>query len=75
MSKELPVSGRSTRNHYSAGEPSDRLDSFCASRCPKCAMRSILPHIRPTEPGDPQPNPPDDCGQVHLHREKDDFIR
>ena len=29
-----------------------------------------LPHILPTEPGDPQPNPPDETGQIYFHVRK-----
>lgn len=63
--RELPNSGRSTESILSLA---NYLVSWTRAEHPLAAARAALslPHIQPTPPGDPQPNPADDPTQVHL---------
>ncbi len=63
--RELPNSGRSTKTII---ELANYLIDWTQERHPLPAVRGALtpPHIEPTPPGDPQPNPPSEAGQVHL---------
>jgi DNA helicase-2/ATP-dependent DNA helicase PcrA len=63
--RELPNSGRSTQSII---ELANRLIDWTRREHPVVAVQDALapPHIEPVPPGDPQPNPPDDPGQVHL---------
>jgi DNA helicase-2/ATP-dependent DNA helicase PcrA len=62
---ELPNSGRSTQSIINLA---NYLINWTRQDHPVTAVRDALalPHIEPTPPGDPQPNPPDDPSQVHL---------
>ncbi len=64
--KELPVSGRSTRAIIKLA---NHLVDWTRQRHPNPDVRDALhlPHIRPTDPGDPQVNPADDSGKVYFH--------
>ena len=69
LSKELPVSGRSTRSIIQLAN--HLIDWTCdAHPVPEIRSALHLPHIEPTEEGDPQPNPPEEMSQIHLHLPK-----
>jgi DNA helicase-2/ATP-dependent DNA helicase PcrA len=63
--RELPNSGRSTRSIIRLA---NHLIDWTRDEHPVPALQEALtpPHIRPTPPGDPQPNPEDDPEAVHL---------
>jgi DNA helicase-2/ATP-dependent DNA helicase PcrA len=63
--RELPDSGRSTPAIISLA---NYLIDWTQAQHPVAPVRTALqpPHIRPTPPGDPQPNPADETGQVRL---------
>jgi DNA helicase-2/ATP-dependent DNA helicase PcrA len=63
--RELPNSGRSTQSII---DLANYLIDWTERKHPVEAVRGALtpPYIEPTPPGDPQPNPPDDSGQVHV---------
>jgi DNA helicase-2/ATP-dependent DNA helicase PcrA len=63
--RELPNSGRSTQSII---DLANYLIEWTERKHPVEAVRDALtpPYIEPTPPGDPQPNPPDDSGQVHV---------
>ncbi|MGD1997020.1 MAG: ATP-dependent helicase [Anaerolineae bacterium] len=63
--RELPNSGRSTQSIINLA---NYLIDWTREEHPVAGVRTTLspPHIKPTPPGDPQPNPPDDPNQVHL---------
>ena len=66
---ELPDSGRSTLSIISLA---NYLIEWTRTAHPLPALRDALqpPFIRPTPPGDPQPNPDDSGGRVHLSLRK-----
>jgi DNA helicase-2/ATP-dependent DNA helicase PcrA len=61
----LPNSGRSTQSII---DLANYLIDWTQEKHPVEAVRGALtePHIKPTPPGDPQSNPPDDPDQVHI---------
>jgi DNA helicase-2/ATP-dependent DNA helicase PcrA len=63
--RELPDSGRS---QPSIIKLANSLVDWAMQEHPVETVREALapPHIRPTPPGDPQPNPPDDPAGIHL---------
>jgi DNA helicase-2/ATP-dependent DNA helicase PcrA len=63
--RELPNSGRSTQSII---DLANYLIDWTERKHPVEAVRDALtpPYIEPTPPGDPQPNPPDDSGQVRV---------
>jgi DNA helicase-2/ATP-dependent DNA helicase PcrA len=63
--RELPNSGRSTQSII---DVANRLIDWTQKDHPVPDVRGALspPHIEPTPPGDPQPNPPDAPDQVRL---------
>ncbi len=63
--RELPNSGRSTETII---ELANYLIDWTEEKHPLDAVRGALtpPHVEPTPPGDPQPNPPSEAGQVRL---------
>jgi DNA helicase-2/ATP-dependent DNA helicase PcrA len=63
--REMPNSGRST---LSIMELANHLIDWTLQEHPVERLRDALtlPHIEPTPPGDPQPNPPEDEGLVYL---------
>jgi DNA helicase-2/ATP-dependent DNA helicase PcrA len=63
--RELPNSGRSTQSIINLA---NYLMDWTQQDHPVAAVRHALslPHIEPTPPGDPQPNPPDDPDKVRL---------
>lgn len=63
--QDLPNSGRSTRSIIALA---NRLIDWTNQEHPEPAVRNALstPHIEPTPPGDPQPNPEDDPGTIFL---------
>ena len=65
VARELPNSGRSTQSII---DVANHLIEWTQDQHPVPEVRSalILPHIEPTPPGDPQPNPTDNPAQVHL---------
>jgi len=67
--RELPNSGRST---FSIIDLANYLIDWTKAAHPVEAARTALdlPHILPTPRGDPQPNPPDDPGKIHLLAKK-----
>jgi DNA helicase-2/ATP-dependent DNA helicase PcrA len=67
--RELPNSGRSTPSIIRLA---NYLLDWTRSEHPAEAVRDALalPHIEPTPPGDPQPNPPDDPSQVRIVDQK-----
>lgn len=67
--RELPNSGRSTQSVINLA---NHLIDWTQKGHPVAAVRDALslPHIEPTPPGDPQPNPPDDPSQVRLFAHK-----
>jgi DNA helicase-2/ATP-dependent DNA helicase PcrA len=67
--RELPNSGRSTPSIIRLA---NYLIDWTQAEHPVEAVREALtpPHIAPTPLGDPQPNPPDDPGQVHVIDQK-----
>ncbi len=66
---DLPDSGRST---VSIIRLANELIRWTMEDHPVEALRSALtpPYIRPTPPGDPQPNPPDEPDEIFLVRKK-----
>jgi DNA helicase-2/ATP-dependent DNA helicase PcrA len=66
---EMPNSGRSTLEIISLA---NRLIDFTREEHPTEPLRDALalPHIEPTPPGDPQPNPVGLPGHVRLEEEK-----
>lgn len=62
---DLPNSGRST---LSVIKLANRLVAWTQTEHPNESIRDALtpPHIEPTPPGDPQPNPADDLSDIHL---------
>jgi DNA helicase-2/ATP-dependent DNA helicase PcrA len=67
--RELPNSGRSTPSIIRLA---NYLIDWTQAEHPVEAVRDALtlPHIAPTPPGDPQPNPPDDPSQVRIIDQK-----
>ncbi len=67
--RELPNSGRS---QMSIIRLANYLIDWSRDEHPVPELRGALlpPHIEPTPPGDPQPNPPDTPAQIHLSRER-----
>lgn len=67
--QDLPVSGRSAPCII---DLANHLIDWTREQHPVEAARDALhlPHILPTGPGDPQPNPPDSQAQVHFHSSK-----
>ena len=67
--RELPNSGRSTQSII---DVANRLIDWTREDHPVPDVRGALspPHIEPTPPGDPQPNPPDAPDQVRLIDQK-----
>ena len=65
VERQLPNSGRSTQSII---DLANRLIDWTIMEHPLEAARDALslPHILPTPPGDPQPNPPDETGRVDL---------
>ncbi len=63
--RELPNSGRSTQSII---DLANYLIDWTQEKHPVEAVRGALtpPHIEPTPPGDPQPNPVDRHGQVQI---------
>jgi len=63
--RELPNSGRSTQSII---DLANYLIDWTERQHPVEAVRDALtpPYIEPTPPGDPQPNPPDESGQVRV---------
>jgi len=63
--RELPNSGRSTQSIIGLA---NYLIDWTRQEHPVVAVRDALtlPYIEPAPPGDPQPNPPDDPGQVRI---------
>jgi DNA helicase-2/ATP-dependent DNA helicase PcrA len=61
----LPNSGRSTQSII---DVANFLIDWTKEKHPVEAVRTALtePHIKPTPPGDPQSNPPDNPDQVHI---------
>jgi DNA helicase II / ATP-dependent DNA helicase PcrA len=70
QARELPNSGRSTRSII---ELANYLIDWTQTRHPVETVRARAPlqppQIEPTPEGDPQPNPEDRPGSVHLHGE------
>lgn len=64
--RELPVSGRSTRSIIQLANYLIDWTRF-EHPVPEARQALHLPHIQPTAPLDPQPNPPDESGQIHFH--------
>jgi DNA helicase-2/ATP-dependent DNA helicase PcrA len=69
LRRELPVSGRSSR---AIMRLANHLIDWTRASHPTGEVRDALhlPHILPTGPGDPQPNPPDDSGWISFHTGK-----
>jgi DNA helicase-2/ATP-dependent DNA helicase PcrA len=69
LKQDLPVSGRS---QPSIIELANQLIDWVQLEHPQTDCRSALatPHIQPTEPDDPQPNPPDNPAGIHLVSKK-----
>jgi DNA helicase-2/ATP-dependent DNA helicase PcrA len=67
--RELPNSGRS---QPSIIHLANYLVDWSRQEHPVSELRGALapPHIEPTPPGDPQPNPPDTPSQIHLVGER-----
>jgi DNA helicase-2/ATP-dependent DNA helicase PcrA len=67
--RELPNSGRSTPSIIRLA---NYLIDWTQNEHPVEGVRDALapPHIAPTPPGDPQPNPPDDPSQVRVVDQK-----
>ena len=67
--RDLPVSGRSTRSIIALA---NHLIDWVHNEHPAESAREALrrPYIEPTEPGDPQTNPPDEVGSIYLHPKK-----
>jgi len=67
--RELPNSGRSTQSIINLA---NYLIEWTRQEHPVETVQDALslPHIEPTPPGDPQPNPPDDPDQVRLAAQK-----
>lgn len=63
--RELPHSGRSTQSII---DLANHLIAWTIHEHPRPEARRALtpPYILPTEPDDPQPNPPDDPAAIHL---------
>lgn len=66
---DLPDSGRSTASIIHLA---NELIRWTMEDHPVEALRNALtpPFIRPTPPGDPQPNPPDDPNEIYLFLKK-----
>ncbi len=64
-SRELPNSGRSTQSII---DLANYLIDWTREGHPVEEVRDALttPYIEPTPPDDPQPNPPDESGQIHV---------
>lgn len=67
--RQLPNSGRSTPSIIALA---NRLIEWTQAEHPVAEVRGALtpPYIQPAPPGDPQPNPPDEQGQVLLVSQK-----
>ncbi len=65
LAQDLPNSGRSMQ---SVMDLANYLIDWSTVEHPVPELRSALspPHIRPTPPGDAQPNPPDEPSQIHF---------
>jgi DNA helicase-2/ATP-dependent DNA helicase PcrA len=65
LRRELPNSGRSTR---SVIKLANYLIDWTRAEHPVAPVREALalPYVKPTPPGDPQPNPPDDPEAIRL---------
>jgi DNA helicase II / ATP-dependent DNA helicase PcrA len=65
IDRDLPVSGRST---YSIINLANYLIEWVQNDHPNESLRQALspPFIQPTDPGDPQPNPPDNPESVFI---------
>ncbi|MEW6178334.1 MAG: ATP-dependent helicase [Chloroflexota bacterium] len=66
---DLPESGRSTASIIRLA---NELIRWTTQEHPVLELRNALtlPYIRPTPPGDPQPNPPDQPEEIYLVRKK-----
>jgi DNA helicase-2/ATP-dependent DNA helicase PcrA len=69
ISLPMPESGRSAPGIIALA---NRLIDWTMDEHPVLAAQNALglPHIEPTPPDDPQPNPPDLPGKIHFRREK-----
>ena len=69
QAKDLPNSGRSTPSIIALA---NGLIDWTRTQHPQPQVRDALspPHILPTPPGDPQPNPPDDPSALFLWGQK-----
>jgi len=69
VSQELPQSGRSTKSII---ELANELVRWTQAEHPNFDLRNALttPYIKPTDPGDPQENPPDNPRGVYLAERK-----
>ena len=69
ISLPMPESGRSSANIIALA---NYLIDWTMIEHPHAAIQNALdlPHIEPTPPGDPQPNPPDRPEQIHFHDKK-----
>ncbi|MEW5957347.1 MAG: ATP-dependent helicase, partial [Chloroflexota bacterium] len=69
VSLPMPESGRSTQSIMNLA---NRLIDWTLDEHPAPEARLALdtPHIEPTPPGDPQPNPTDRPDQIHFRAEK-----
>jgi DNA helicase II / ATP-dependent DNA helicase PcrA len=69
IERQLPNSGRSTQSII---DLANHLIDWTINEHPLEAAREALstPHILPTPPGDPQPNPPNESGRVQLSLKK-----
>ncbi len=67
--RELPDSGRSTQSIIRLA---NELVRWTITDHPAIELRQALtpPFIRPTQPGDPQPNPPDNPAEIYLYNKK-----
>jgi DNA helicase-2/ATP-dependent DNA helicase PcrA len=67
--RELPVSGRSTRSII---DLANFVIHWTQNEHPTAKVRDALrpPFVEPTTSGDPQPNPPDESGQLYFHYPK-----
>jgi DNA helicase-2/ATP-dependent DNA helicase PcrA len=65
VSREMPNSGRSTPSII---ELANHLIDWTRQEHSEERLRDALalPHIEPTPPGDPQPNPPDASGHIEI---------
>lgn len=69
ISLPMPESGRSSASIIALA---NRLIDWTMDEHPLLPARGALglPHIEPTPPGDPQPNPPDKPDQIYFRTEK-----